>query len=148
LEEELEAAEGDSLRGMEEAVGADAVETAGRDMLQEAPQELVRREGHRLAEAGAGVAIGEGHAAVVGGDEALVGERGTVDVAAEVLEEGIGAQVAGGFGIDDPWLAPGDVEEVEVGMPLEGAGPGVQDGEGGERFEGGVEKGIEEEALV
>lgn len=119
------------------------------------------------------------------------------------------------MGVDDPWLAPGDVgewhvgegaagameeaaaeafgegafgnqevlaaaaayrapgtavggeaaagdEEVDVGMPLEGAGPGVQHGEGadasteepgiagqgGEGFEGGVEKGIEEEALV
>lgn len=93
LEEELEPAKRDSLRGMEEAVGADAVETAGRDMLEEAAQELVRREGHRLADAVAGVAVGEGHAAVVGGDEALVGKRGAMDVAAEVFEEGMGVQV-------------------------------------------------------
>jgi hypothetical protein len=211
-EQELKTAQGSALGRVQQTEGADAMQAARGDMLEEAAQELVGGQGHVLAEAVAVAAVGEGDGALVAGGDGLVAESSTMDVASEVVEHDGGAR--DGLGEDDPALVPGDVgqaqlgdrsagereeataeafgqrvnvheeglfarrrlqpsptigseaatghEQVDVRVPLEGASPGVEDGEradvttepariGAERREGverGAEEGAEQSALM
>jgi hypothetical protein len=95
---------------MEQAVRPHAMQTLGRHVLQKAPQELVSRERHVLARMVAAVAIGEGDALLVAGDDALIGEGRAMHVAPEVGKYAIGA-LHGGLGEDDPGLVPWNVGE-------------------------------------
>ena len=110
----------------EEAVVACLAELARQDMQEEAPDELVGGEGHRLAfVVVAVVAPVEADLAVVDGEEAVVGDGDAVGVAGEVGED-LGGAGEGRLGVDDPLgLAQGPEVAVEgggVGERGEGAG--------------------------
>ena len=179
-EQELESAKSAAIGRVQEAERADPVKALRGGVLEETAQEFVGRQRHRPALVTAAVAVAKGDRAVVAGDNRLVGDRGAVHVAAEVLDHLVGA-LDRRLGEDDPRLAPGDdrerdggegfageIEEatakelrerfhgdevapatareahpgaaigaeaaagdehVDVGMPLEGSRPRVQDGE-------------------
>jgi len=82
----------------------DTVETVGQDVDQEAADELIGVERHKLV---ASVALGpvilpfEGHALAVEGDEAAVGNSNAVRVARQVGEHSVGSAERP-LGIDYP----------------------------------------------
>ena len=81
---------GEKLRAVsigQEAEVPDADEATWEYVLKETTDEVWRREGEQsLAIAVATVAIAEGHAAILEGDQALVADGDAVGVAAQVLE--------------------------------------------------------------
>lgn len=83
---------------------ADAVEAARQDMDQEPADELVGGQAHDLhpfTALGAVVFPAERHDALVGTDQAMVGDGDAVRVPAEIGQHGFGS-AEGRFGIDDP----------------------------------------------
>ena len=113
-----------AVAAAEEAAVADAVEAARQHVQQEAAHELLggERQGAQPA-AVAVVAPAEAHAAVLDGQDAVVGEGHAVGVATDVVEHA-GGSVEGRLGVDDP-LAAAQGPEVAV----EGSGVGER-GEG------------------
>src|SRR5436190_8371400 len=89
----------------EEAVVTDAMKSVGQDMDQEAADELVGVERHKLI---ASVALGpvilpyERDALAVEGDKPAIGNSSTVCVAGKVGEDGVGSAKRS-LGIDDPF---------------------------------------------
>ena len=72
----------------QEAVVADPGKAAGQDVLEEAGDEVVRRQRHAASVSGSGVGVAEGDAATGERFDALVGERDAVDVMREI-ERGV-----------------------------------------------------------
>jgi hypothetical protein len=71
----------------EEAEVANPHETIREDVEQEATDELIRLKRHRTKSIGvSSIAIGEGHAALIQREDAIVGYGDTMSVAAEVIE--------------------------------------------------------------
>ncbi len=112
-EQELKTAQGSALGGVQQTEGADAVQAAQGDMLEEAAQKLVGGQGHVLADAVTAVSVGEGDGASVAGGDGLVAESSAMDVASEVVEHG--GRASDGFGEDDPALVPRDRRQPEGG---------------------------------
>ena len=82
----------------------DAVEAVGQAVQQEAADELVRSERHLPGRVAVGViAPAEGHACLVGADQAAVGDGDTVGIPAEIGEDMLG-RTERRLGIDDPAL--------------------------------------------
>jgi hypothetical protein len=70
---------------VKQAEGADAVKALGRDVLQEAAQELLNRQGHGLVLPVATVAVSKRDVSVVvGGEQCLARERRAVHVSPQV----------------------------------------------------------------
>src|SRR3989442_13767190 len=83
---------------------ADADEAVGNHVEEEAAEELIAVEVHDLQAVAVGVVTPpEADAAVGDGDEAVVGERDAVGVAAEIREHMVGPG-EGRLAIDDPGL--------------------------------------------
>jgi len=88
----------------EEPEVADADQAFRQNVDEEAPQELVRRDGHDLLlAAGCVVLPTEGDLIVLEADEAMVLDRDAVGVAGEILEN-VFCTTEGRLGIDDPVL--------------------------------------------
>jgi len=88
----------------QQAVVADAHETPGQDMEEEAPQELDGAEGHdTLDSAVSMIAPAEADFFAVEGDESVVGYGHAVGVTAEISEDSI-RTAEGRLGIDVPVL--------------------------------------------
>ena len=88
----------------EEAEVAHANEALGKDMGEEAPQELDGLQLHDLYRAAVGVVlVAEGHPAVLQLQQASVGDGGAVGVAGEVVER-LFRTAEGRLGIDEPLL--------------------------------------------
>ena len=109
----------------EEAGLTDAVEASRQGVQQEAADEFLGVEGQRpLPSAVAVVAPAEGDLAAVNRDDAVVGDGDTVGVAAEVVEDLLGA-TEGPLGVDHSFgLAQLGQEALEgdgVAQHLEGA---------------------------
>ena len=125
---EQAAAEGELLLAVaagEEAEVADAVEVLGQDMEQEASDELFGREGQGLEVAVmAVVAPAESDLTVLDGEEAVVGDGDAVGVAAEVVEDLVGAG-EGGLGVDDPLGLAEGLEVAGEGVGVVESGQGV-----------------------
>ena len=89
----------------EQTVMANAMESQGQDMDEEAADELMCRQGHELV---AGLSLGpvvlpfKGDAIVITGDKAAIGDGDTVGVSTEIGEHGLGSG-EGAFGIDHPF---------------------------------------------
>ena len=75
---------------MEQTESSDTVQALQRDVLQKAAQELMGGQGHRPSLVVATVTVGEGDGVVAASKDGLVAERGAMDVAAEVVEHGVG----------------------------------------------------------
>ena len=92
----------------EEPVMTDAVLAPGQHVHQEAADELVRIERHGLGAAGSVdpvVLDPEGDAVGAGADQATVGDRDTMGVAAEIGEHRFGSGERF-LGVDDGWMPP------------------------------------------
>jgi hypothetical protein len=83
---------------------SDTHEAGGKHVEQEAAQELLDRQGHQtLLVAVRGVSPAKGDLVALQGDQAVIGNRHAVGVAAEITENVFGA-TEGWFAIDHPVL--------------------------------------------
>ena len=90
---------------------ADAHEAGGQHVEQEAAQELLDRQGHQaLLVAVRGVSPAEGDLVALEGDQAVIGDRHAVGVAAEITENVIGPP-EGRLAVDHPVLTEEGTEE-------------------------------------
>ena len=88
----------------QEAVIADALKTGRDGVLEEAADELVGGKSHDLGLVAVAVVLPlEGDHAVFQFEDAPVGDRDTVGVAAEILQHVLGS-TEGRFGVDHPFL--------------------------------------------
>jgi hypothetical protein len=87
----------------EEAIAADAHEALGKDMEQEASNELVDLEAEGTGSAPAGVVlIPEGHRPLLQGEKPAVGDGDPVGIAREIFQDLVRA-TEGRLGIDHPF---------------------------------------------
>lgn len=98
---------------VEQTERAHSMQPLGGHMLQEAAEKLVRRQGHTFLLMVVAVAVTEGHALIVAGDNRLVAERSAMHVAAEVLQDVLWP-LDRGLGEDDPALVPGDLGKLDL----------------------------------
>ena len=83
---------------------ADADEARGKHVKQEAAQELLHRKGHQtLLVTMRGVSPAKGNLAALEGDQAVIGDRHAVGVAAEITENVLRA-TEGRFAVNHPVL--------------------------------------------
>ena len=83
---------------------ADAHEAGGKHVEQEAAQELLDRKGHQaLLVAVRGVSPAKGNLPTLEGDQAVIGDRHAVGVAAEITEN-VFWTTEGRFAVDHPVL--------------------------------------------
>ena len=95
----------------EKAEVADAHEARGKHVEQEAVQELLDRQGHQaLLVAVRGVSPAEGNLVPREGDQAVIGDRHAVGIAAEVTENMFGT-TEGRFAVDHPVVTEEGAEE-------------------------------------
>ena len=108
---------GGALAVGHEAEVADAVETVGQHMKEEAANELVGPELHDLCRAVLAVVLpAEGDMIVVEGDEPAVGDRDAMGVAAEISQD-LCWSAEGPLGVNDPVDAlHGDATSESVGF--------------------------------
>jgi len=78
------------------------VEASGGRVLEVPPNELVRFERHEFVLAVVAVAITEGDGILVAPDDALIGERRSVNIAAKVSEQAVGSAGQGLLDVGDP----------------------------------------------
>jgi len=108
---------------------ADADEALGKQVQQEAAQELIERYGHQfLFMVVSGVSPTKGDLAVGQRDQAMVGDGHSVGVTAQILEHILGA-AEGWFAVNDPvfskqWSEPGSedlglIEEGQIAREVE-----------------------------
>ena len=89
----------------------DPHEAVREDMQEEPPEKLLGRERHELQATPVGIVLpAEAHLVVVDTEEPVVGERHTVGVAAEVLQDLCGAGERR-LGVDNPVRRPTRGEE-------------------------------------
>ena len=78
---------GGFVRGAQQAVVADTLQTAGQNMLHEAPDELARIQAYDLLAVAIGrVAHPQAHLVSIHAEDALIGDRYPVRVATEILQ--------------------------------------------------------------
>src|SRR5208283_4259473 len=96
----------------------DADEARGKHVEQEAAQELLDREGHQtLLVAVRGVSPAKGDLVPFQGDQAVMGDRHAVGVAAEITENVLGAP-EGRFAVDHPVVTEEGAEERSESLRL------------------------------
>ena len=103
-------------------------EAGGHDVEEEAAQKLLRREFHHFRAAlGRVVGVAKAHDAIADKDQARIGNRHAMGVAAEILQHLLGT-APGRFGIDHPRFG---VELLPQGIPCGLLGPrGTRAGKG------------------
>src|SRR3546814_7911925 len=112
----------------EQAIVADAVESARQGVEQEAAEELVSRERHDLLPSGAGLAVvlvPEGDALLIEAEEAAVRYRAPVGVARQVGEHGLGPGDRR-LGIDHPAPLADRREVPQKRTPFGELGPAAE----------------------
>src|SRR5438105_1599918 len=108
----------------EETVVADAVETVGQDMDEEAADELVDGERHRLGPltaVGAVVLPLEGHACTGDADQPAVGDRDAARIARQIGQHRLGPAKRA-LAVDDPFSSTQWRQIRDKGMTLGEAG--------------------------
>ena len=104
--------------GAQEAVVADLLKAGGQDVLEEAAEELHRVQGHLPGSVRADAAIGEGHLAIVAGDDAMVADRHAEDIRGEVPQRL--AAIARGLRMHHPVATPDrGVDQVQQALAPE-----------------------------
>jgi hypothetical protein len=96
--------ERDSTVGIHKAIVADFHETGGQDMLEEAADELHDIESESSGSLAVGFAVANDHGAVVGTDDAGIGDGDLEDVGGEIFESGFTG--AHRLGVDGPVCLP------------------------------------------
>ena len=83
---------------------ANANQTLWQNVDQESAQELICRNGHDLLLAAVRVVFpAERHSIVLEGDESVVGDRDTMGIARQIVQNVLGT-AEGWLGVDDPVL--------------------------------------------
>jgi hypothetical protein len=111
-EPQLQPAQDGSSTAVKQTEGTHAVQAAKGHVLEESAEEFVRGQPHRFATTVGAVTIREGDGAVIAGGDGLVTERGAMDVAAKVIEDG--ARASDRLGEHDPALAPRDFWKTDT----------------------------------
>lgn len=107
----------------EEAEVADADESLGEQMKQEATQKLFPRDGHHFLPVVIGrVTPAEGDLGVGQSEQAMIGDGNAVGIATEILQYVLGS-AEGWFGVDDPVFAE---ERTQPGGEGLGMGEGCE----------------------
>jgi hypothetical protein len=88
-----------------QAIVADFVEALGQDLLENATDELVSRQGHGPPALVLGVLIAETHLALLDREEAVSGQGDAVDIPAQVVQHWL-STLPRRFAIDDPAFRP------------------------------------------
>ena len=104
----------------EQPVVTDAVEALGQDVEQEAPDELVGREGHRTKprpSVAAVVLVAKGDATLVESEQAAVRDGDAVGVAGEIGEHRLGPGAGWWLGVEEPSLPPERGKMCGKGLP-------------------------------
>jgi hypothetical protein len=83
-------------------------------MLQKATDELMGGQGHGLPTLVLGVLVAEADLPISDGEEAVVGQRNPVDIAAQVVQDLLPA-LRGRFTVDDPPFGPDHLGKGQVG---------------------------------
>ena len=117
---------------MPQAVVTQLVKAFGRDVLEEAPDELVA--GHRLLAMAVScpVLVGVGDGVVIDGQDSLIGDGDAEGIAGEIIEGGLLA-LSPRRDVDDPGDLPDMAWQIDIGAEF---GEGVAEartGKGGER---------------
>jgi hypothetical protein len=84
---------------------ADVVEPLGQPMRQKAPDERVGGQRHGFPTLVWGVLVAKAHLAMIDGEETGVGQRDTVDLSAQVVQDCLRA-LHSRFAVDHPRLGP------------------------------------------
>jgi hypothetical protein len=95
-------------------IGADVVEPLGPHMLQQATNERLGGQGHGLPTLVLGVLVAAADLPIREGEEAVVGQRHPVDIAAQVVQDLLPAW-RGRFTGDDPPFGPDHLGQGQVG---------------------------------
>ena len=83
---------------------ANANQTFGQYVDQESPQKLLRGNGHDLLLAAVGIILpSERHSIILKCDESMVGDRDSMGIAREIMQNMFGP-TEGWLGVDDPVL--------------------------------------------
>ena len=102
----------------EEAEVADLGKLLGKDVKEEAADELVGVESHASgAVVAVAVAPPEGHLPVLECQQAVIGDGDAVRIAAEVIED-LSGSPKGRFGVDDPFMFAVCVQELGEGLGI------------------------------
>ena len=115
--------------GVPQAIVAHLVESGGQDVLEEATQELVPGHGFLAMAVGRAVLVAVGDGLVVDGQDAIIGDGDTEDVAGEIIECRLLA-LAPWCDVNDPRDLPDVARQIDVraelgeGIAEPGAGQG------------------------
>jgi hypothetical protein len=93
-----------ALARAEKAVITDLLKPLGQNVLQEATDELLSREGTRFPVTGGPVTVTEGDLTVLTLENPPIGESHPEDIRGQILESGLTG--ANGLTVDDPLLPP------------------------------------------
>jgi hypothetical protein len=104
FEQQSQAGQEQALRGTEEAEITHLDEASGQNVLEEAVNELIGREGAELVLAGSGRAVAKGDLVVFELDQTVVADGDPEDVRSEILEGS--PAIADWFAVDHPVLLP------------------------------------------
>jgi hypothetical protein len=105
------------MDGTPQPIVPDFVAALRQHMLQEAPDELVGRQGHGSPALVLGVLIAEAHLAVLDGEQAGVGQRDPVDLPAQGVQDWLRA-LHGRLTVDAPPFGPDRLGTGQVGACL------------------------------
>ncbi|GEM_PF-4442865 len=92
---------------------ADLVEALGKDVLKEATHELSSGKSHGPPSVLLGVFVAEGHVAILEGEDTVVRDCDTVDVAGKIRKDLVSA-LCGRFAIDNPIGLPDGLREGDI----------------------------------
>ena len=129
-EPRLEQAQGLAPRAVVQPEVADFSEALGQHVLEEAADELVRRDARGAGLAGRPVAVSEDDLLSVVAQDRGVGERHAEDVAGEVGQRLLPR--ADGLGVDDPRPAPDGGRDLREERGVAVRGPEIADVGGAE----------------
>jgi hypothetical protein len=101
------------MAGTPQPIVADVVEPLGQPMRQKAPDELVGGQRHGFPTLVLGVLVAKAHLAMIDAEETGVGQRDTVEIAAQVVQDVLRA-VHSRFAVDHPPLGPDHLGNAQV----------------------------------
>lgn len=93
------------MGGTPQTIVTNLVNTLWQYVLEKTPDEFLRADGHGLCLSPTGIPISKANLAVVRREDSTVGDRDTVNIAGQVIEDGARA-LDGRFAVDDPVLLP------------------------------------------
>ena len=94
-----------AIGGTPQTIVTNFVNALWQDMLEKTPDEFLGVDRHGFNLSPIGILISKANLAVVSGENSAIGDGDTVNVAAEIIQDGTRA-LDGRFAVDDPVLLP------------------------------------------